>query len=189
VGQTIEARAEALRAEAAKRTTARSDAKEGDGRAKSRHTRRGEDWPRFRGATGNGVSEERGLPTEWSATKNVLWRTPLPKSDAVASSPVVVGDRVFVTYGVAAPPQNRVVCVDRNLGRILWDRAVEPGPVANADGRAGFAGPTPCADDPHVYVAFASAVVACLDHAGTLVWRAQLPSAAFDVVMGNSPIL
>src|SRR5260221_439550 len=55
----------------------------------------GADWPQFRGPGGLGVSAEKGLPIEWSATKNIVWRTKLPGMGA--SSPVTLGNRVFVT--------------------------------------------------------------------------------------------
>ena len=54
-----------------------------------------ENWPRFRGPTGQGVSSETGLPTHWSADENIAWKTAIPGEGW--SSPVVFGDRVFVT--------------------------------------------------------------------------------------------
>src|SRR5438552_17304667 len=61
---------------------------------------RGENWPQWRGALGTGVSTEKGLPTEWSRDRNIAWRTELPGLGV--SSPVVWGDRVFVTYQIGA---------------------------------------------------------------------------------------
>src|SRR5436190_13529866 len=59
------------------------------------------DWPRFRGPTGVGIVEDKGLPVEWDAKgKNVIWKTELPKVDAPWSSPVISGDRIFLTSAI-----------------------------------------------------------------------------------------
>ena len=91
---------------------------------------RGDEWRRFRGPDGAGVSEDRDLPTTWSDTENLLWKTELP--GAGSSSPIVVGDRVFVTcysgYGVqggsgAMPAlQRHLVCVNRIDGKLHWTK-------------------------------------------------------------------
>jgi hypothetical protein len=66
----------------------------------------GADWSQFRGPNSAGVSDEKGLPLKWSATENIVWRTPLPGPGA--SSPITVGDRVFVTcFTGAGEPQAR----------------------------------------------------------------------------------
>src|SRR6476620_10611426 len=59
-----------------------------------------ENWPQWRGPLGTGVSAEKGLPTEWSRTQNIAWRSPL--TELGVSSPVVWGDKVFITYQVGA---------------------------------------------------------------------------------------
>ena len=95
-------------------------------------TVRAEDWPQFRGAGRSGVSKETGLPLEWSGTKNVVWKTPLPGPGS--SSPIVFGDRVYVTcysgYGLdtktpgsLADLKRHLVCVDRATGKVLWTRS------------------------------------------------------------------
>src|SRR5262245_58239869 len=87
------------------------------------------DWRQFRGPGGLGISTDRDVPVEWSATKNVVWRAKLP--GAGASGPVVVGDRVFVTCysgyalsdkepGKMADLRRHVVCLDRKDGKVRW---------------------------------------------------------------------
>jgi outer membrane protein assembly factor BamB len=87
----------------------------------------GEGWMRFRGPNGSGVSEDRGLPLQWTATRNVVWKTELP--GAGTSSPIVVGGRVYLTcfsgYGVPGRPggsmnllKRSLVCLGRKDGAI-----------------------------------------------------------------------
>lgn len=152
------------------------------------------DWPQFRGPNGSGVSKETGLPLEWSATKNLVWKTPLPGPGS--SSPIVFGDRVYVTcysgYGLdrVAPgksvdlksPGNladlkrHLVCVARDSGKVLWTRDVESdGPdQPYKDGNIalhGYASHTPAADESGVYVYFGLAGAAGYSHAGERKWR------------------
>src|SRR5262245_45985823 len=75
------------------------------------------DWPQFRGPTGQGVSDERGLPLTWSETKNVRWKTPIPGRGW--SSPVIQGDRIWLTTATEEGKSLRAISVDRNSGAIL----------------------------------------------------------------------
>ncbi len=146
------------------------------------------DWPRFRGSKGNGVTEERDLPTRWSAGEGVRWKMALPANDVAACSPVVAGGRVFLTYGTKGG-EHRVLCLDAENGGILWDVVVPPGPQEKPDARAGRAPLTPCTDGTYVFAAFPSGVLVCLDMQGQILWRQALANYAFDCSMGNSPLL
>src|SRR4026209_3049803 len=75
------------------------------------------DWPQFRGPTGQGVSDERGLPLEWSETKNVKWKVAIPGKGW--SSPVIQGDKIWLTTATDEGKSLRAVAVDRNTGAIL----------------------------------------------------------------------
>src|SRR5689334_9439763 len=77
-----------------------------------------ENWPQFRGPTGQGVSSESTLPLEWSADRNVAWRTEIPGESW--SSPVVWEDRVFVTTATEDGQSCRVLLLDAKSGKILW---------------------------------------------------------------------
>src|SRR3954454_11659052 len=93
----------------------------------------GGEWPRFRGPHGNGVADETELPLQWSATDNLAWKVPLPGPGA--SSPVVSGDRVFVTAftGMQASSIVRhVLCFDRVTGAKRWQKDY-PAPLPEND--------------------------------------------------------
>src|SRR5687767_15833784 len=82
-------------------------------------TLRAGNWPGFRGPTGQGISTEIGLPLRWSAESNVVWKTAIPGQGW--SSPIVWGDRVFVTSATDNGTSCRVMSLDRNSGTILWN--------------------------------------------------------------------
>lgn len=78
-----------------------------------------ENWPQFRGPTAQGISTDKNPPLTWSATENVAWQTELPGESW--SSPVVWGDRVFVTTATDGDESCRVLSLNRKAGTILWD--------------------------------------------------------------------
>jgi len=165
----------------------------------------GEHWPRFRGATGMGITDESGLPTTWGGKddENVLWKVELPiaakgvKADQNQSSPIVWGGRVFVVTALwpneAAQkdfPEQHVTCYQASDGKQLWDVSIPAGPWKLSDLRGGYSAPTPCTDGERVYALFGSAVLAALDFKGAIVWRKELENAtSFDVAIASSPIL
>src|SRR5688500_3871253 len=75
------------------------------------------DWPQFHGPEGKGTAEA-DLPLSWSETENILWKTPLPGEGA--SSPIVVGNRIFLTAGVgsATELERHVLCLDAATGKV-----------------------------------------------------------------------
>src|SRR5688572_18311378 len=90
------------------------------------------DWPQFRGPGGLGITNDKNLPASWNDKSNVLWKAPLPGPGS--SSPIVVGDRVFVTcysgYGLSENDpgdvknlKRHLLCLDRQ-GKVLWTRDV-----------------------------------------------------------------
>jgi outer membrane protein assembly factor BamB len=162
------------------------------------------DWPGWRGPTGQGISDEKGLPTEWDAKtgKNVRWKAPLPgggkaRPDHNQSSPIVVRGKVFVTASVwpagSTPkdfPEHHVLCFDAAKGTQLWDSTVAHGPWSRAsDLRGGYTVPTPASDGERVFVVFGSSVVAALDRAGKELWRKELVPFDFDVALASGPVV
>ena len=142
-----------------------------------------DNWPRFRGPGGNGVLRAGAWPTDWngSQNRNIRWKCPLPSDGK--GSPVIWGGRIFLTAGDDAA--HRVVCIDRQTGRILWNQVLKrPPPMRvkrSADAPAddepfrvpedtGWAAPTPATDGRFVYVTFATSDVACFDLDGRQVW-------------------
>jgi outer membrane protein assembly factor BamB len=145
----------------------------------------GADWTRFRGPDASGVSEETRLPIRWNAEENVVWKTTLPGFGT--SSPITFEDRIFLTcysgYGLNPTTpgdqedlQQRVLCLNRADGKIIWDKA-RPGlpPVAAYDrGRVnlhGYASATPATDGKAVYAFFGRAGVVAYSLAGDELWH------------------
>src|SRR5450432_3328440 len=83
------------------------------------------DWPTWRGPTGDGVARDAEVPTTWSTTEHIRWQTPVP--GYAHSSPIVVGDRVFLTTADEEKQQHRLLAFDRQTGKPLWDLLVHDG--------------------------------------------------------------
>lgn len=157
------------------------------------------DWPCFRGPTRMGVSESGDPPVTWSATENVVWKTPLPGPGA--SSPVVFGDRVYVTCytGFFVPGesggslddlQRRLLALDLRRGEILWDRAVPAKLPEETEIRDhGYAASTPAVDADRVYVFFGKSGVCAFDHAGELQWQQSVGEGTHGWGSASSPVL
>lgn len=81
-----------------------------------------ENWPQWRGPDGTGVSSEKNLPLKWSTNENVRWRMELPGRGN--SSPIVWGNRVFVTQAVTSDNRRTLMCFDRANEKLLWQAGV-----------------------------------------------------------------
>jgi outer membrane protein assembly factor BamB len=130
-----------------------------------------EEWPGWRGPRGDGTSKETGIPLRWSRTENLLWKTPLPGTGY--SSPVVWGDRIFLTTCLEKKEQRVLLCLDRQSGKILWQKCVLTAKLEPKHGLNSYASSTPTTDGRHVWVAFlqgAHVQVACYDFKGKRVW-------------------
>ncbi len=164
----------------------------------------GDKWPGWRGPTGMGFTDEKGLPLNWGGptNENVLWKAPLPgtvakaKLDFNQSSPIIWKDRIFIIAvywpeGVAQTdyPEHHVACYSTVDGKLLWDVRVPPGPWLLKDLRGGYSAPTPCTDGQRVYALFGSSELAALDFDGRLLWRKEITPFAWDVAIGTSPVL
>lgn len=120
-----------------------------------------EDWPCWRGPTLDGHSTEKNLPLQWSATKNangvetmenIAWRTPI--AGIGHSSPIVCGDRVFVTTCLIKEGKRMLMCLDRRDGKLVWEREVCSSPLEPKHGLNSHASSTPATDGQLVYVTF-----------------------------------
>ena len=128
-----------------------------------------ENWPQFRGPTGQGISAEAGLPLRWSSTNQIVWRTPIPGESW--SSPIIWGDRVFVTTAADNGVTCLVLCLDRVTGRVLWNKPVlQQTTAGRKEGRNTYASPTPATDGRLVYTVFFDGSFAALNYAGEIVW-------------------
>ncbi|MEO6245530.1 MAG: PQQ-binding-like beta-propeller repeat protein, partial [Opitutaceae bacterium] len=150
-------------------------------------------WPQFRGPTGQGNSTATGPPVEWSATRNVAWKQPIPGIGL--SSPVLSDGQIFFTTATAddaGAPSVQLYCLDAETGRIVWRTVVlatgEPPPREGHE-RNSAANATVVVEDGRVYAYVGHHGAACFDFAGKVLWRN--PRLRFDPVPlnGGSPII
>ena len=147
-----------------------------------------EDWPQFRGPTGQGHSTERGLPLEWAEGRNVVWKSRVPGRGW--SSPVVSGSRVWVTTATEERGASlRLLAFDVETGRQALDVEVfhtrESG-LLNL--KNSHASPTPVVEGDRVYVHFGAEGTAALTTSGEVVWRTRFPYVS-QHGNGGSPVL
>lgn len=159
------------------------------------------DWLQFRGPGGLGVAAEKNLPTVWDDTTNIAWKTDLPGPGS--SSPIFVGDKIFVTcysgYGLKQDDPGDLKNLKRHLvclngdGKILWNREV----TTDAKDYAyesfqtlhGYASSTPASDGKHVYCFFGVAGMVAFDLAGKQLWQTSVGTGTSDWGSGTSPVL
>ena len=143
-----------------------------------------EDWTQFRGPNGSGVSTSKGVPETFGPTKNVVWKTELPPGH---SSPVLTRDRIFVT--AHTKDKLFVICLDRQTGKILWQREAPRAHAGRLQNVNGPASPSPVTDGTNVYVLFQDFGMLSYDRNGKERWK--LPLGPFNMFygFGASPIL
>jgi len=144
-------------------------------------------WPTFRGPNNDGIYPPRpdgkphGLPTEWSETQNIVWKTPV--TGRAWSTPVVMGDQVWVTNATPDGKKMFAVCLDKDTGKKIHDLLLfenaDPEPLSNHVN--GYGSCSPALDADHVYIHFGSYGTAALDRkTGKKVWeRRDLPCQHF----------
>ncbi len=165
----------------------------------------GQDWVRFRGPNGSGVaSDDATTPTRWSPEENIKWKIALPGKGV--SSPIVVGDKVFVTcysgYGMGREEgdqkdlKRHLVCINRTSGETVWEKTVDA--VLPEDPWAppgvsehGYASNTPVSDGERVYVFFGKTGVLAFDLEGNQLWQKSVGTNSDPRRWGtsSSPIL
>jgi outer membrane protein assembly factor BamB len=128
------------------------------------------DWPQFRGPDGQGHSSERGLPTTWSETENIVWKTPI--EGLGWSSPVVAGKQIWVTTAIEKTRSLRAACIDLDSGQVVHDVEVfKKADLGSINAKNSHASPTPLIEGDRVYVHFGAHGTACLTRDGQIVWR------------------
>ena len=168
-------------------------------------------WPRFRGPEARGISDNSKLPLTWSSTENVLWKTRIPGSGW--SSPVVWGDRIFLTSVVSEADEEKIKgglyfggerpipkdlhhwmvhCIDLKTGKTLWQKEVASEiPKASRHLKNTYASETPAVDGERVYFYFAQKGIFAFDHKGQEVWRRE--QGPYNTMLGwgtaSSPVL
>jgi outer membrane protein assembly factor BamB len=147
-----------------------------------------QEWTRFRGPNGSGVSQAKTIPTTWT-DKDFNWKLPLP--GAGHSSPVLWGDKIFLTTGDDQTKQVSVYCVSADGGRVLWQKSFPFMPYHKND-RNTFASASPAVDQHRVYVCWTSPAhytLMALTHDGQPVWEKDLGPFASQHGGGTSPIV
>ena len=150
---------------------------------------RAEDWPQFRGPTGQGHSSERGVPVEWSETHNVRWKTPVPGRGW--SSPIVSDGRVWLTTAVAdgGGASLRALAFDVESGREVVNTEVfRIADSALLNAKNSHASPTPVAGGDRIYVHFGAFGTAALTTSGAILWKTRLAYQSQHGT-GGSPVL
>jgi outer membrane protein assembly factor BamB len=110
------------------------------------------DWPAWRGPSGDGVARGADVPTTWSTTEHVRWQSPVPGRGH--ASPIVVGDRIFLTTADEDKQQHRLLAFDRATGRPLWNLLVHEGGFMHKHEKNSYASATPACDGEHVFATF-----------------------------------
>ena len=174
-------------------------------------------WPQWRGPEGSGISNEKNLPSEWSPTKNIKWKTPIEGRSH--SSPIVWGNRIFLTTAVEGAevpgakavkhqidgkdfihPDSvgankkhtfKVMALDRDSGKLVWQQTAWEGtPYDDRHRKSSYAASTPATDGKMVYAFFGTEGLYAYDFKGRLVWKAQLGNiGTLGMGAATSPIL
>jgi outer membrane protein assembly factor BamB len=150
------------------------------------------DWRQFRGTESNGLGDDVLPPTSWSATENIAWKIDLPGRGL--SSPIIVGDRVFVTCA-SGFRQDRlhVICFAVGDGAKLWERQFSATGRTSCYSTSSVASSTPASDGKRIFALFSSNDLVCLDLDGNLEWFRGLtydhPNASNSIGMASSPVV
>ena len=144
------------------------------------------DWTQWRGARSDGHATETNVPTKWDG-KSIVWKTELPGDGQ--SSPVIVGDRIFLTTALEKGKQRVVFCVDRKSGKILWQEAVWTGEAEKSHVMNGWASATCATDGKHVIAFFGRGGLHCFNVEGKKLWSRDLGTFEGPWGTGASPVI
>ena len=140
-------------------------------------------WPGWRGPSGDGASNGKGIPTKWSSTDNIAWRIAIPGEGH--SSPIVWGDKVFLTSSLTEKNKRILLCIDRLSGQTVWQRDVVQSPPETVHRLNSRASGTPATDGKQVYVTFMRAegdeVIAPNVGSERLITPGKIIVAAYDL--------
>jgi outer membrane protein assembly factor BamB len=144
-------------------------------------------WPQFRGINCSGLAEEgQNPPIEFGPTRNVLWKTSLPKGH---SSPCIWGNNIFLTGFDEEKKEFSVFCINRNNGEIKWNQIIATEKIERVNSLSSQATATPATDGERVYVYFGSLGLICFNFVGKQLWTVPLPIPKTTHGMGTSPII
>ncbi len=144
-------------------------------------------WPAWRGPNGDGIVEDKSVPTEWSATKNVKWRIELP--DRGNSTPIVWGGKVFITQAIEKEGKRQVVAYSRVTGEKLWEQGTIYKQRERTHRTNPYCSATPVTDGERIIALFGSAGLFCYDLNGKELWRRDFGKQDYEWGNGSSPLL
>ncbi|MBL9125464.1 MAG: PQQ-binding-like beta-propeller repeat protein [Planctomycetaceae bacterium] len=149
------------------------------------------DWPWWRGPTRNGIANpHQDPPTEWSATQNVVWKSPVPGRSH--SSPTVVGARIFLAGADEQAETQSVLCYDRATGKPLWQTIVHRGGLMRKHEKSTAASGTVACDGERLYITFANSdavYVTALSVDGKQLWQTKIADYKIHQGYGASPAI
>lgn len=145
-------------------------------------------WPSWRGGVdGSGATADRSLPLQWSRTQNVKWHVELPEPGN--STPVVWGDRVFVTQPLAKEKKRTLMCFNRKDGTLLWQKAVDYADAERTHQANPYCSASPVTDGERVVVSYGSAGTYCYDMSGKELWRRDFGKQDHIWGYSTSPVI
>ncbi|MFM7097444.1 MAG: PQQ-binding-like beta-propeller repeat protein [Gemmataceae bacterium] len=147
-----------------------------------------ENWPGFRGPTGNGKSGEKNPPTAWSPSENIKWKLKLPAPGS--SSPIIWENKIFLSQSMNKEGSERaLLCIDRKSGKTLWQKSVNYNEKEPTHSTNPYCSGTPVTDGSRVIVSFGSAGLYCYDFDGNILWNKNLGKCIHLWGNSSSPIL
>lgn len=147
----------------------------------------GANWPAWRGPDGDGRCEETNLPIHWDRKQNVRWQVALPERGN--STPIVWGDRLFLTQAIESEGRRMLMCLDRATGKLLWQRGVKIEGKETTHETNPHSASSPVTDGQRVVAWFGSAGLYCFDFSGKELWHRDLGPQRHIWGYGSSPIL
>ena len=144
-------------------------------------------WPRWRGPSGQGLAPDSGYPDTWSDTRNVAWKTPVPGQGN--SSPIVWGDRVFITTAYDGGRRLSLLAFRRSDGQRLWEQFAPEGRTQSSHFKNGHASATPVTDGERVYAFFGARGLVAFSFDGQVLWHQDLGRLRAYHGSAGSPLL
>ena len=148
-----------------------------------------QEWTRFRGPNGTGISGDKGIPVTWTE-QDFRWRVEIP--GASHSQPVIWGDKLFLTTALDVGKERVLLCLNKNDGKVLWEKKFPLPTHRPANRNSGFANGSPVVDAGRVIACFVSRDhfwVRAFDHAGNELWSRDLGTFESQHGHGASPII
>jgi outer membrane protein assembly factor BamB len=146
-----------------------------------------DDWRQWRGPLGTGQSDEKNVPESWSREKNVKWRVALDGPGN--SSPIVVGQAVYVTHAPKDSPLRGLRAYDRNTGNLLWKHEIEYDGKELTHNTNPYCSASPVSDGERVVAWYGSPGIFCYDLTGKVLWRKDLGKVEHIWGFGSSPLI